>query len=105
MNLFETLKFLRPDQTPEQRLSNLKHDLEHLDSTSFYGSTNEAWEFELEAYGEDCTYILSVSKDFLNSEYYDIETPNHIIEAEDWKQDCEWLRSFMVNNIKDVKIY
>ena len=105
MNLFKELgKAFRPDTTPEQKLSNLKHDLEHIDSENFFGSTSESWEFEIEAYGEDCTYILTVSKDFLNSEYYDMDIPVYIIDDEGWKIDREWLRTFMIENINQVEI-
>ena len=105
MNLFETLgKALRPDTTPEQKKANAKHDLEHMNADSFFGSTTDSWEFEIQADGENCTYLLTVAKDFLNSEYYDIDTPNYISDDEDWKHDREWLRTFMIENINQVEI-
>ena len=70
----------------------------------FYGSSDAFLVSTLEAYTDDCTYIIECDTELLRDEFYTPETLEHIREENGWQLDQQWIKNYFLDHITDIEI-
>ncbi len=70
----------------------------------FCGATGSWLNSVLEAYTDDCTYIIYCNTEILRDEFYKPETSEHIREENGWQLDQQWIKNYFLDHITEIEI-
>ena len=80
----------------------LKEQIEVIPVQDFYAAG--ITDVELEAYGDDGTYIIPLHIESVRTAYYGSDCLDHIRENDEWQSDKEWIKDYFLDNFGLIEI-
>ena len=81
---------------------NLKEKIEAIPIDHFYTSGHTR--VDIEAYGQEDTYIINVWIEALRDAYYGPHCVEHIRENDEFQTDKRWLKDYFLDNLNQIEI-